>query len=206
MVNSSQIARPSWSAFPSRRRPQFRPRWSGYVKAGFTLLEIILALAILAGSIAALGEIMRLAEQNAGHARDEATAELLASSLMDEILSGVRPLQIATKQPFEYPMESPWVYSVVTETTNFTELMRVGVRVELNIDGRLDPPHYEVYRWVMNPQFVQTMTDNETRIAQEAEAQKLASEQRLAQAATTTTTTGGGTTAGGGTGTTGGGN
>ncbi len=45
----------------------FRNRGRG----GFTLLEIILALAILAGSLAALGEVMRMADQNASLTRDE---------------------------------------------------------------------------------------------------------------------------------------
>ena len=55
---------------------------------GFTLLEIILALAILAGSLAALGEVMRLADQNASMTRDESQAQILASSVMDELVAG----------------------------------------------------------------------------------------------------------------------
>ena len=60
---------------------------------GFSLLEIVLALAILAGALAALGEVMRLGDQNAEAAGDETQAELLAESVMSELVVGARPLE-----------------------------------------------------------------------------------------------------------------
>ena len=59
---------------------------------GFSLLEIVLALAILAGTLAALGEVMRSASQSAALASDETQAQLLAESVMAELLAGARPL------------------------------------------------------------------------------------------------------------------
>ena len=55
-------------------------------RSAFTLLEIILSLAILAGSLAALGEVMRLADQNASMTGDETQAQILAASIMDLLL------------------------------------------------------------------------------------------------------------------------
>jgi type II secretion system protein I len=185
-----------------------RPRWSDCVNAsrarcsgnvGFTLLEVILSLAILAGSLATLGEIMRLAEQNAGFAREETTAELLASSVMEQLLSGSRDVAATTKQPFEYQMTDPWVYSITTEPTSVQEVMRVGVRVELNIESRLEPPHFELYRWILSPQYVSQITQTEQRIAQDAEMQAQLSEQRMANAASTTGAGGTGSASGGST-------
>jgi type II secretion system protein I len=192
----SQVAlhtRRSWTGHISASRP----RWSGYV--GFTLLEVILSLAILAGSLATLGEIMRLAEQNAGFAREETTAELLASSIMEQLLSGSRDVAATTKQPFEYQMNDPWVYSITTEQTSVQEVMRVGVRVELNIESRLEPPHYEIYRWILSPQYVSQITQTEQRIAQDAAMQAQVSEQRMANAASTTGAGGTGSATGGST-------
>ncbi len=57
---------------------------------GFSLLEVVLALAILAGALAALGEVMRLGDENASAAADETRAEMLAESVMSEILVGAR--------------------------------------------------------------------------------------------------------------------
>ena len=59
-------------------------------RSAFTLLEIILSLAILAGSLAALGEVMRLADQNASMTGDETQAQILAASIMDELVAGSR--------------------------------------------------------------------------------------------------------------------
>ncbi len=59
----------------------------------FSLLEVVLALAILAGALAALGEVMRLGDENATAAAAEAQAEMLAESVMSEILVGARALE-----------------------------------------------------------------------------------------------------------------
>ena len=61
---------------------------------GFTLLEIILALAILAGAMATLGEVMRLADQNATMTEGETQAQILAASLMDEFACGSREIAL----------------------------------------------------------------------------------------------------------------
>ena len=59
---------------------------------GFSLLEVVLALAILAGGrCAALGEVMRLADVNAAAATDESQAETLAESVTSELLVGASP-------------------------------------------------------------------------------------------------------------------
>src|SRR5262245_31381311 len=74
---------------------------------GFTLLEIILALAILAGSLAALGEVMRLADQNATMTRDESQAQILAASIMDELIAGARDLVAIDRGQFDFVTDPP---------------------------------------------------------------------------------------------------
>jgi type II secretion system protein I len=175
-------------------------RRSGDVTAGFTLLEIILSLAILAGALVALGEVMRLADQNANNARDETTAEILASGVMDELLSGARELQTANQQNFEYEMDPPWVFSVLMESTSFNQMLRVGVRVEQPIESEKEPVHYELYRWIVNPDYVAQIEEQEAQIAADAAAAAT-----RAATAPTGSTTGTGTGATGTTGATGGG-
>jgi type II secretion system protein I len=164
------------------------------VSAGFTLLEIILALTILAGSLVALGEVMRLADQNASDARDETEAEILASSVMDELLSGVRELHVYDKQDFDYETDPRWVYSVVIEPTNYPEVVRVGVRVEQPIESEKEPVHYELYRWIMSPEYV-------VQIEQEEADKAAQAEQAAAQAAAASSTSTSAGTGSGGTGT-----
>jgi len=157
--------------------------------AGFTLLEIILALAILAGALAALGEVMRLGDMNASFARDETEAQILASSVMDEFLSGARPLQALNRHDFDFVTDPAWVFSVVLEPTTHAEVVRVGVRVELkDAEPNKEPAHYELYRWMLHPDYVAQLESEEAQLAAEA----------AAAAASTSTSTTGGTGGGGG--------
>jgi general secretion pathway protein I len=153
------------------RRSILRSKSSANRPAAFTLLEIILSLAILAGALVAIGEVVRLADQNAMYARDETEAQILASGVMDELLSGARQVTAVDKLPFDFATEANWVYSVQIEPTTYPEVVRVGVRVEQQIEARLEPINFELYRWILNPDYV-TQLANEA--AQEAAAAQAA--------------------------------
>jgi type II secretion system protein I len=127
---------------------------------GFTLLEIILALAILAGSLASLGEVMRLADQNASMTRDESQAQIHASSIMDELVAGARDLVAIDRGQFDFVTEPPWVYSVVIEPTAYDELVAVRVLVEQDIDPRLQPARFALVRWLPNPDYIPPTTSS----------------------------------------------
>jgi prepilin-type N-terminal cleavage/methylation domain-containing protein len=131
-----------------------RHRRSEQHHRGFSLLEIILALAILAGSLAALGEVMRLADQNSTLTRDESEAQILASTIMDELVAGARQLMAVSRTPLDYETELPWVYSIAVEQTGYNELVAVRVLVEQDLDARLQPARYELIRWFPNPDYI----------------------------------------------------
>ncbi len=121
---------------------------------GFTLLEVILALAILAGSLAALGEVMRLADRNAAAARDETQAQIIAASIMDELTAGARALTSITATPLDYETDTPWRYSVAIEQTAYNEMVAVRVLVEQDTDPRLQPARFQLERWLPNPDII----------------------------------------------------
>jgi type II secretion system protein I len=127
----------------------------------FTLLEIILALAILAGSLAALGEVMRLADQNAAMTRDETQAQILAASIMDELVSGARALTTANQQVFDPAWDRQWLYSIAWEQTAYEELVSVRVVTEQQLEARLQPARCELVRWLPNPDYVPADTGDE---------------------------------------------
>jgi type II secretion system protein I len=142
----------------ARSRPLAKP----VAPEGFTLLEIILALAILAGSLAALGEVMRSADQNAAGTRDETQAQILAASVMDELIAGVLPLSAVSQQQFALPSEPPWVFSIALEQTGYEELIVVRVLVEQQTDARLQPSRYELVRWLPNPDYIPASTASQS--------------------------------------------
>jgi len=118
-------------------------------QAAFTLLEVILALAILAGAMAIIGEVMSVAERNASEAQATAQAQLLAGSLMDEMLSGASLLTASSQVPLETSDTVPWVYSVnINATTAAVDLIAVEVIVEQDMEPRFNPVKYRLVRWV----------------------------------------------------------
>jgi type II secretion system protein I len=132
------------------------------VNHAFTLLEIILSLAILAGALAALGEVMRLAERSASAAEDETQAQIHAASIMDELQAGSRELNAVSQSPLNTGDDPPWVFSIDMEQTQYDELVAVKVRVEQQMEARLQPASFELVRWLPNPNYVSPTTDDGT--------------------------------------------
>ncbi len=115
--------------------------------SAFTLLEVILALAILAGAIAVLGEVMSIAGRNAADAQAEAQAQLLARSVMGEMLAGRTELTEQTRQPLRADSAIPWVCSVTLGDTSFAGLMSIEVLVEQDVKQQFRPVKYRLFRW-----------------------------------------------------------
>ncbi|MFZ1935993.1 MAG: prepilin-type N-terminal cleavage/methylation domain-containing protein [Thermoguttaceae bacterium] len=127
-------------------------------KAGFSLLEVILALAILAGSIAVLGESSRLALRNAEIARDLAHAQLLCESKMAEITVGITAAETVGNTPFDTTMTASldpsapgWLYSIDTQTTDEEGLIAVRVTVTRNLPAAKHPVSFSLVRWIPDP-------------------------------------------------------
>ncbi|MCI0332373.1 MAG: prepilin-type N-terminal cleavage/methylation domain-containing protein [Planctomycetes bacterium] len=128
---------------------------------GFSLLEVILSLAILAGALAALGEVMRQADRHASLSGDETQAQIIASSIMDELVSGYRPLTAENQTVYDPEVDPPWVYSIAIEDTNYLELLAIRVSVEQQLEPQLQPARFELVRWLTNPEYMSSKTEDE---------------------------------------------
>ena len=64
-----------------------------------TLLEVILSLAILGGTMAVLGEMARLSFQNARTAREMVQAELLTESILAKVRLGIIEMESVFEMP-----------------------------------------------------------------------------------------------------------
>lgn len=125
-----------------------RPVPPRHAPAGFTLLEVILALVILGGALAIFGEVMQLANRNAVDARAETQAQLLAESVMDEILAGSIDASQANRQPLEVDDATSWLYSVVIGTTDFEGVLPIEVTVEQDLERKFNPVKFRLLRWL----------------------------------------------------------
>ena len=131
---------------PSKAHP--RPKLSRFRTAGFTLLEVILALAVLAGSVAMLGELINFAHRNAKDAQAETRAQLLANSLMDEMVTGITDLDELSREPLDVDDTVRWVYSVSFEAAELDSLTSVEITVEQDLEKKFHPVRYRLVRWL----------------------------------------------------------
>jgi len=118
-------------------------------REGFSLLEVMLATAILLGAIAVLGELARLGRLNASAARDETQAELLCESKLNEILAGAVPATPHAEQPLE---EAPgWQLRVDREPTEHEGLVALRVTVSQDLPAAKRPVRFSLVRWFRQP-------------------------------------------------------
>lgn len=154
----------------------------------FTLLEVILALVILGAALAIFGEVMQLANQNAADARAETQAQLIATSLMDEILAGSIDDSPANRQPLEVDDDVRWIYSVSTGTATVEGVYPLVVEVEQDVEAKFNPVKYRLVHWM-------STTPEGSEASEEADAN---SQQQSQQSQSSGAQQGGGTSGGAG--------
>ena len=127
----------------------------------FSLLEVVLALAILTGAIAVLGELTRLGLRNAQVAREMTQAQLLCESKLAEITSGITPAEPVYNAEFDVLEvagatgatliggEETWLYSIETEVLDEEGLMAVRVTVTQGEDVPR-PVQFQLVRWMLD--------------------------------------------------------
>jgi general secretion pathway protein I len=132
-------------------------------KRGFTLLEVMLALAILVGAIAVLGEFGRLGLRSAKTSRDLTRAEMLCESVMGEIAAGIilpepvqgvpvaDPTQGASVNNTQVDDTGPWVYSIDAKTIDQDGLIAVTVTVSQDKPSVERPASFSLIRWIPDP-------------------------------------------------------
>jgi prepilin-type N-terminal cleavage/methylation domain-containing protein len=126
-----------------RRSHRIAPR-----AAAFTLLEVILALAVLGGALAIFGEVMHIANRNALDAQAETQAQVLAESVMDEVLAGLIDASNASRQPLETDDAANWLYSITVGTTDVEGVLPLEIVVEQDLEPRLNPVKFRLVRWI----------------------------------------------------------
>lgn len=118
-------------------------------RRGLTLWEVMLALAILGGSIAVIGQLVRLGVRSAGEARDLAQAQLLCEAKLAELSAGMEPLQGISAAPFPYELD--WLYSVEVLPVDQAGLLAVRVTVEKLVENQAWPLSFSLQRWIIDP-------------------------------------------------------
>ena len=117
---------------------------------GFSLLEVILAMAILGGALVVIGYLVNLGYKHALNTRLRSEANILCDTKMAEVAAGVLELESVSGSPIE---ESPdWNYSVFIEQSGQNGLLLVTVRVA-NSQTEGVPLEVEVARFMPDPDY-----------------------------------------------------
>lgn len=135
------------------------------LRTAFTLLEVILALAILAGAMAAIGELVRGGLRNSREAADLTRAELIAQSIMAQIVTGAIYPEGANNVPVEsYP---GWVYSITIDSVGSQQsLLLARVTVQRDLPSSSRPAQFTLDRWIIDPDVIAQASLNQTNQSQ----------------------------------------
>ena len=118
-------------------------------RRGLSLLEVILAVAILAVSLAVLAELVRIGSRASSQARDLTQAQLLCDSIMTEVVVGSIPPDPVSG--VELPSNPEWLYSIKLERTDDEDLVALQVTVVQNLAARKRPAQFSLIRWITDP-------------------------------------------------------
>lgn len=134
------------------------------LRQGMTLLEVVLALAIFFGAMAALAQLTWNGTRAALQARFKAQAVIRCETKLAELVSGVEPLQSQSNIPF--PDDSAWTWSAMISPGSFPELVLIDVRVQRSASNSLGNTEFSISRWMRDPA---VLTEAATLAAEAAE-------------------------------------
>ncbi len=145
---------------PTRVRPP-RPG-----RRGLSLLEVVLAIVVLAMSVIAIGQLLSIGAQQSLVMVEQSRAQQYAQSLLDAVAAGAVPLQSIGWTPVASDPE--WEYALDVVSNTLDGLKSVQARVQLAQQSTLassasaqgngpdsKPSTVVLHRWILDPAFVQ---------------------------------------------------
>ena len=118
-------------------------------RAGLSLLEVLLAIAILGGSLAVISQLVRLGSISALETRLRSEANILADTTMAELSAGVLELQSYGVTPFQN--NEDWYYEVNVQ--NSEQLGLLLVKVTVGQSKVEEPLMVSLFRFLPDPDY-----------------------------------------------------
>lgn len=155
-----------------RRARSEERRASGRIdRAGLTLFEVIIALAIFVGSIAAIGQLISNGVRGAVLSRLQTQAVLRCETKLAEVVSGVTPLHSVSGMAFSD--DATWTWSMTTAPGPHASLYIVEVTAAHPSSTTAGNVSYSLRRLVRDPQL--EMQAYEKQLEQQAAASNTSS-------------------------------
>ncbi len=130
-----------------------------------TLLEVILAMAILAGALLLIGELTRIGGRHAQSALDLSRGQLHCRSVLAQIDAGILTATPVQRVPIDF--DPAWLYSIEIQPQALQGLISVTVIVFRADQERTGPPAARIVRWMIDPQYAQQRIDDAAEEAAE---------------------------------------
>ncbi len=133
-------------------------------RAAFSLIEVMLALAILAMSLAMLGQLVGLGFQSARQSEGLSEAQMIAETVMEAISLGLIPPDPVTDMnismqtdlnTFSVEQDTEWVYSINWEPAPVDGLIMMMVQVRrAQAQTSAQSNRFQIVRWMRDPALV----------------------------------------------------
>jgi len=122
-------------------------------RAGFSLLEVVLAIGILLGAAIVLAELAGVGREHADAAEELAAAQLACETKLNEILISATPAETVQNAVLENP--PGWVYSVEIEPLSRFDLppglAALSVTVAEYVPDNRPRKQFTLTRWIRDP-------------------------------------------------------
>lgn len=137
-------------------------RHTGHPAAsGLTLLEVVLSMAILFGSLAVLSQLAWNGSRAAVQGQLKTQAVLRCEALLAEVVAGAVPLQSTSQAAFSD--DSRWTWSLTVGETSYPELMLVEVTVAYaSGSSPLSHVSHTLRRWMRDPAIFEAALEQTT--------------------------------------------
>ncbi len=124
---------------------------NGARQRGFSLMEVMLATAMLLASLVVLGQMAGVGRHHAEDAESLTTAQLLCLARLNAILAGAEPAQ--SQAETAVPDVPGWTYEVAVQRQSQFDLVsvQVTVRPEAGEGGRRRGKSFSLVRWMHQP-------------------------------------------------------
>lgn len=127
-------------------------RDSTHPRAGVSLIEVVISVAIFLASLTAIMSLLDTGSQARLSVQLDAEAALRAESLMGEYLSGMRDMVATSEQPFENDADSGWTFTTTVEPSDGESLLKLTVVVVHTANGSEVNSSFRLMRLCRDPQ------------------------------------------------------
>ncbi len=127
-------------------------RPSGSCRAGLTLLEVLISVAIFLSSLAAIMQLLAIGKRSEMMTRLQTEAVMRCETLMAEVVSGVQELKDVTDQPFpDNESSGTWQWSLQSVESGTTGLLQITISVQYEV-GSETVTAFSLTRYLRDPQ------------------------------------------------------